>query len=196
MSKASRLAGAGRALRGQPPRHGGSEGSSRAARLHQRIYRTSQGLRIGAAGDRARRLARIQGGTGTRKDELKIHSILLEAVSFRAVVQALGLCPLWVISGHVRCKTACPLYPRKRRLARYCWNPGIGNGWDRCAARRSSSTITPTPSENFSSASSPSRCTCKKDSRDTGVKYTLPFRLMGSRRQKTCVPSSLVPKSK
>jgi hypothetical protein len=46
----------------------------------------------------------------------------------------------------------------------------------------SSSTIKPTPSENFSSASSPSRCTCKKDPRDTGVKYTLPFRLMGSRR--------------
>ena len=77
-SKAARLAGAGRALRSQSPRHGGSEGSSRAARLHQRIYRTSQGLGIGAAGDRARRLARIQGGTGSRKDELKIHSILLE----------------------------------------------------------------------------------------------------------------------
>ena len=71
--KASRLAGAGRALRGQPRRHGGSEGSSRAARLHQRIYRTGQGLGIGAAGDRARRLARIPGGAG--KDKLKRFSI-------------------------------------------------------------------------------------------------------------------------
>jgi hypothetical protein len=26
-------------------------------------------------------------------------------------------CPLWVISGHVQCKTAYPLYPRKRTLA-------------------------------------------------------------------------------
>jgi polar amino acid transport system substrate-binding protein len=71
--EASRLAGAGRALRGQPRRHGGSEGSSRAARLHQRIYRTGQGLGIGAAGDRARRLARIPGGAG--KDRLKRFSI-------------------------------------------------------------------------------------------------------------------------
>jgi hypothetical protein len=26
-------------------------------------------------------------------------------------------CPLWVISGHVHCKTSCPLYPRKRTCA-------------------------------------------------------------------------------
>jgi len=26
-------------------------------------------------------------------------------------------CPLWVKSRHVQCKTACPLYPRKRTLA-------------------------------------------------------------------------------
>ena len=93
--KASRLAGAGRALRGQPPRHGGAEGSSRAARLHQRIYRTGQGLGIGAAGDRARRLARIQGGTG--KDKLKRTQCSLD------------LRPLWVKSGHVQCNLGCPL---------------------------------------------------------------------------------------
>ena len=26
-------------------------------------------------------------------------------------------CPLWVISGHLQCKKACPLYPRKRTCA-------------------------------------------------------------------------------
>src|SRR5260221_7565641 len=26
-----------------------------------------------------------------------------------------GDCPFWVISGHLQCKKACPLYPRKRR---------------------------------------------------------------------------------
>src|SRR5262245_59717806 len=26
-------------------------------------------------------------------------------------------CPLWVISGHMQCKTACPLYPQKRTCA-------------------------------------------------------------------------------
>ena len=26
-------------------------------------------------------------------------------------------CPLWVISGHLQCKTACPLYPQKRTCA-------------------------------------------------------------------------------
>jgi hypothetical protein len=26
-------------------------------------------------------------------------------------------CPLWVKSGHVQCKRACPLYPRKRTFA-------------------------------------------------------------------------------
>ena len=26
---------------------------------------------------------------------------------------AVGRCPLWVISGHLQCKTACPLCPRK-----------------------------------------------------------------------------------
>ena len=26
-------------------------------------------------------------------------------------------CPLWVRSGHVRCKRSCPLYPRKRTCA-------------------------------------------------------------------------------
>jgi hypothetical protein len=25
-------------------------------------------------------------------------------------------CPLWVISGHLQCKTSCPLYPRKRTV--------------------------------------------------------------------------------
>src|SRR5262245_56335111 len=28
-----------------------------------------------------------------------------------------GRCPLWVKSGHVQCKRACPLYPRKRTCA-------------------------------------------------------------------------------
>src|SRR5262249_55122372 len=28
-----------------------------------------------------------------------------------------SLCPLWVISGHMRRKKACPLYPRKRTCA-------------------------------------------------------------------------------
>jgi len=28
-----------------------------------------------------------------------------------------GACPLWVISGLMQCKTACPLYPRKRTCA-------------------------------------------------------------------------------
>jgi hypothetical protein len=65
-------------------------GAGRAARLHQRIYRTSQGLGIGAAGDRARRLARIQGGI--RKDKLKIHSMLLEARQLSR-----QLCPPWVM---------------------------------------------------------------------------------------------------
>ena len=31
-----------------------------------------------------------------------------------------GDCPLWVISGHLQCKTACPLYPRKQTLAPNC----------------------------------------------------------------------------
>ena len=26
-------------------------------------------------------------------------------------------CPLWVISGHLQCKKACPLYPQKRTCA-------------------------------------------------------------------------------
>src|SRR4029077_4801714 len=26
-------------------------------------------------------------------------------------------CPLWVMSGHVQCKTPCPVYPRKRTFA-------------------------------------------------------------------------------
>ena len=63
LNKASRFAGAGRVLRCQPPWHRGPEGSRRAPRLHQRIYRTSHGLGIGAARDRPCRLARIQGGT-------------------------------------------------------------------------------------------------------------------------------------
>jgi hypothetical protein len=28
-----------------------------------------------------------------------------------------GQCPLWVKSRHMQCKTACPLYPRKRTCA-------------------------------------------------------------------------------
>ena len=28
-----------------------------------------------------------------------------------------GQCPLWVKSGHLQCKTSCPLYPRKRTCA-------------------------------------------------------------------------------
>src|SRR5262245_954810 len=28
-------------------------------------------------------------------------------------------CPLWVTSGHVQCKQACPLYPRKRHQMRH-----------------------------------------------------------------------------
>src|SRR5262249_32315158 len=35
---------------------------------------------------------------------------------------AASRCPLWVISGHVRCNRPCPLYPRKRtwRCKREC----------------------------------------------------------------------------
>jgi hypothetical protein len=28
-----------------------------------------------------------------------------------------GLCPLWVISGHLHCNRSCPLYPRERTCA-------------------------------------------------------------------------------
>ena len=28
-----------------------------------------------------------------------------------------AICPLWVISGHLQCKTTCPLYSRKRTCA-------------------------------------------------------------------------------
>jgi len=35
--------------------------------------------------------------------------------------------PLWVISGYVQCKTACPLYPRKRTFVR---TSGIRSGGD------------------------------------------------------------------
>ena len=31
-------------------------------------------------------------------------------------VRCNGLCLLWVISGHLQCKMACPLYPQKRTL--------------------------------------------------------------------------------
>ena len=40
--KVSRLARAGGPLRGQPPRHSGADGTSRAARLHQRVYRKAK----------------------------------------------------------------------------------------------------------------------------------------------------------
>jgi hypothetical protein len=50
--KAPRLAGAGGPLRGQSPRDGGTEGSNRATRVHQRVYRTGQGFGIGARGYR------------------------------------------------------------------------------------------------------------------------------------------------
>lgn len=62
--------------------------------------------------------------------------------------------------------------------------------------QEAAAAITRTPSEKFSSVSGPSRCTFKKDSRDTGVKYILPFLLMGSRRQKSGLPSSRRPRSK
>ena len=29
-----------------------------------------------------------------------------------------NVCPLWVISGHLQCKTTCPLYPQKRTTLR------------------------------------------------------------------------------
>ena len=103
-SKASWLAGAGRALRGQPSRHGGSEGSSGEARLHQRICRTSQGLGIGAAGDRPRRLARIQ--SCVRKDELNTRWTYMSALghkrTFAAQKGMSALPPKADISGDAR----------------------------------------------------------------------------------------------
>ena len=35
-----------------------------------------------------------------------------------AIVLVGAACPLWVKSRHLQCKTACPLYPRKRTLDR------------------------------------------------------------------------------
>ena len=35
-------------------------------------------------------------------------------------------CPLWVISGHVQCKRACPLYPRKRHQTRHHGMSALG----------------------------------------------------------------------
>src|SRR5262249_37161552 len=65
--KASRLTRAGGPVRVQPRRRGGAEGSGLAARLHQRVYRTGQGFGIGAAGHRARWIARTPDGTGKNK---------------------------------------------------------------------------------------------------------------------------------
>src|SRR5262245_44630181 len=43
------------------------------------------------------------------------HVALLGIDQSANLCQALARrCPLWVKSGHVRCKRACPLYPRKR----------------------------------------------------------------------------------
>src|SRR5262249_5028476 len=43
-------------------------------------------------------------------------------------------CPFWIISGHMRCTTACPLYIRRRdrkvRLRLYRW-PGLFEGGHR-----------------------------------------------------------------
>src|SRR5262245_20005119 len=36
------------------------------------------------------------------------------------------LCPLWVISGHMQCKTPCPLYPRKRHQMRHSGMSALG----------------------------------------------------------------------
>ena len=33
------------------------------------------------------------------------------------ITLGMGPCPLWVISGHMQCKMACPLCPRKRTCA-------------------------------------------------------------------------------
>src|SRR5215470_9219852 len=35
-------------------------------------------------------------------------------------------CPLWVISGHVQCKRACPLYPQKRHQTRHHGMSALG----------------------------------------------------------------------
>src|SRR5262249_29579113 len=35
-------------------------------------------------------------------------------------------CPLWAKSGHVRCKRACPLYPRKRHQVRHNGMSALG----------------------------------------------------------------------
>ena len=56
--KASRLACSGGPIRRQPSRNGGVEGSTRQARLHPGVCRTSQGLGLGASGYRACRIAR------------------------------------------------------------------------------------------------------------------------------------------
>src|SRR5262249_18719609 len=37
-----------------------------------------------------------------------------------------GWCPRWVKSRHVRCKTACPLYPRKRTYAAQLATSALG----------------------------------------------------------------------
>ena len=40
-------------------------------------------------------------------------------------------CPLWVISGHLRCKRACPLYPRKRTCAAQLGMSAMGHHLNR-----------------------------------------------------------------
>ena len=37
-----------------------------------------------------------------------------QATTRKGVDHVKGRCPLWVISGHLQCKMACPLYPQKR----------------------------------------------------------------------------------
>src|SRR5262249_39261844 len=41
-------------------------------------------------------------------------------------VRCRSRCPLWVISRHLQCKTACPLHPRKRTCATLIGNRLLG----------------------------------------------------------------------
>ena len=45
-------------------------------------------------------------------------TLIRPAGSIETIAAVHSQCPLWVISGHVPCKKACPLYPRKRTVVR------------------------------------------------------------------------------
>src|SRR5215471_10645170 len=48
-------------------------------------------------------------------------------------ISASDQCPLWVKSGHVRRKTACPLYPRKRHQMRHRGMSALATSRHYCA---------------------------------------------------------------